>query len=392
MNARGFRSLASVAVLSLASFVAACGSEPNAELENTQAEEQDLGVDEQAAKGSEETAKGPGRGEGRGPKGHFGKGGPGAMFGEVLRELELSDAQREAVKEVMGELRGGAEGKQPRALFAKLAAGVRAGSIDEAALQAELKGSEGEGRREAFVAAVQKLHQTLTPEQRKQLVAKISERAGKHEGRFEGKFDGKRGAMKGGKGRAHAMHGEKGGVERLLHGVTLREGQREQIETALASAGLDAAKFWGEKPDFEAMITARKALLDSFASDGFDAKAALPALGEGKGGPGAHLERMVASLKVVTPLLDDAQRAALADRLERGPMGMKGKRGAHRFEGPGRGGEQRRFEGPPRGGERPAMERARRDGEQRRFEGPRRGAGARGGAPEGLRDGARGER
>ena len=123
------------------------------------------------------------------------------------------------------------------------------------------------------------------------------------------------------------------------------------------------------------MLAGKKALLDAFAADTFDARAALSAMpardGKGEGGREAHLGRMVASLKVVVPLLDEAQRNALADRLERGPMqgGMKRGRGAHQVDGDRRGGAARRADGARReGGER-------RGGEVRRPDGARQAPG-----------------
>ncbi|EYF05693.1 Spy/CpxP family protein refolding chaperone [Chondromyces apiculatus] len=385
MNARGFRSLASVALLGIASVIAACQGQSGADLDGPQVQEQGAAVESAAADQAnakddakddakdedEDAEKGPRHKAGRG--GHHGKGGPAGFLMGAVEALDLSDAQRSTVKELMGELRGKggpAQGKADKggAAFSTLAAGVRAGSIDEAAVLKQVGEAKGEDRREAFAATLQKLHATLTPAQRRELVATVSERAAEHEARFEAMQERK------GEGapRPEVGHGKRGGVEMMLRGVTLRDGQREQIEKALASAGIGDEAPRGEKPDMKAMLASKKAMLDAFAADTFDAKAALSALpaggGKGEGGREAHLQRMVASLKVVVPLLDEAQRNELADRLERGPMqgGMKRGRGAHRFDGDRRGGASRRADGARReGGERRGSEVRRPDGARR---------------------------
>jgi len=68
------------------------------------------------------------------------------------------------------------------------------------------------------------------------------------------------------------------------------------------------------------------ARLESFASDSFDAKAFVaPPAGAPQGGAMHPLARMVNELAVVVPLLDPAQREALAAQLEKGPpMGRPG--------------------------------------------------------------------
>jgi protein CpxP len=101
---------------------------------------------------------GPGRGFGPGPGGRFG------MLGELghgLRQLDLSDAQREQVRGVMDSHRAGfqALGDRMRTVQEALDAVVTADSVDESAIRA----------RSADVAAVQadaavlraKLHQEI---------------------------------------------------------------------------------------------------------------------------------------------------------------------------------------------------------------------------------------
>jgi Spy/CpxP family protein refolding chaperone len=120
-----------------------------------------------------------------------------------------------------------------------------------------------------------------------------------------------------------------GGAGFFLRGLDLTEAQRASIETALAKAGLDEpAKDATFK---QQMLEKAKSSLAAFAKDSFDAEAVVPEMGHGP-----HLGRMVKALAVVVPLLDDAQRAALADRIEQGPKHFEGKRGKHKGKRPAR--------------------------------------------------------
>jgi malic enzyme len=101
------------------------------------------------------------------------------------------------------------------------------------------------------------------------------------------------------------------------------------------------------KKRFEAMQTAAKARLESFASDTFDAKAFLgPPEGSEAAGK-KMLEQMAKHLAVIVPMLDATQREALAANLEKGHgmMGRGGRGFPGRPEMPGDGG--RGFHGQP---------------------------------------------
>jgi Spy/CpxP family protein refolding chaperone len=216
---------------------------------------------------------------------------------------------------------------------------VRAGKIDEAALQQKLDalGAEHQKDPAKISAAFQTLHDTLTAEQRGKLVAAVRDRMAEREQRGaerHARDSADRQAPEGAdshprrQGADDEARGPKGPrpFAPWLHGIELTDAQRAQIEQALKDAGMGRpeGKTDGQpdgKPRFEAMRTKWQAALDAFASDRFDAAAFVPTKVEG---PRGHADKLVKVLAAVTPVLDQAQRATLADNLEKGPM-AKGK-------------------------------------------------------------------
>jgi Spy/CpxP family protein refolding chaperone len=268
--------------------------------------------------------------------------GPDHLLRAALKELDLSDAQKTAIKGAIDGLHEG-RGDHPKkdpAVFAALAEGVRAGSIDKAAIEAKIgKQADGiEEHRARLASALSTLHATLTKEQRRALVdamaAKMEEK-GARKGNVEGQkgddddhegrgFKGDRGGW-GGKG----MKG--GPLGHMLRDLDLTAEQQAQIDKALEANRPDEADRADKKEAFEAMRAERKAKLETFAADSFDAKAFLAGDAKKGMGPQAHLDRMVTSLAAIVPVLTPAQRTALADKLEKGPMG-KHERGEKRGE------------------------------------------------------------
>ncbi|WP_437675681.1 Spy/CpxP family protein refolding chaperone [Sorangium sp. So ce131] len=306
-----------------------------------------------------------------GPRGHRngfhgrpgGAHGPERLLRAALHEIELSDAQKATIEGALDGLRDGAKDHpMDPAPFAALADGVRAGKIDRAAIEAKLAegGRGGEEHRARVAGALSTLHATLTKEQRRALVDAVAakmdargeegergpwggkgERGPRGEKGERGPWDGK--GERGPRGDRAAMGGPgmKGGpLGHLLRGIDLRDDQRAQIEKALEGTRPSEADREAWKADFAAKRAEMRARLEKFAEDRFDANAFLPAA-DGKHGPRAHQGRMVDALAAIVPVLDQAQRNALADRLEKGPA-------AGRFErGPGRG--ERGDHGPGRG-------------------------------------------
>ena len=249
-------------------------------------------------------------------KGHHG---PDKLLRAALKELDLSAEQRATIEESLESLQEGFRKGFDRGDHAErskaLADAVRAGSVDATALSGsddfEAKMKEG---REKLVAALDQLHATLTPEQRTQLVETLQSRMKDH-----GDPEKKR-AWK-------DKMGQKGPSHFMLHGLDVSEEQRAKIDAALAAKGLDQPPE-GMREGFAAMKEHKAAMLAAFASDNFDAGALLPAKGPDFA---AGKRRFIDSLAVSVPLLDESQRAELAERIERGPMFdrkmKKGKRG-----------------------------------------------------------------
>lgn len=258
---------------------------------------------------------GPGM-RGRGP------GGPEMFLFRAAEDLDLTDAQRTTLEAAQDEMRPGRDGKGPRPeKMAELAAAVRKGSVDVAALAPPAGTDPMKDHRAKSVAAIQKLHDTLTPAQRKELVAAVQAKMADH-GDREGRPDaGERGAKGRGPG---AGGGRMNPTSFLLHGIDVSDAQQAKITAALEKAGLGANDA-PEPPAFSEMKAKAEAGLAAFAKDQFDAATALPQPPAGKtqGGP----KRFVESLAVIVPLLDADQREELAQRIEQGPPGHHGRKG-----------------------------------------------------------------
>jgi Spy/CpxP family protein refolding chaperone len=303
--------------------------------------------DEEVASGSEATSEAaPAGPHGRG--GRFGAhGGPG-LIAVALHELDLSDAQRKTLEDARPE-RGEKDFGGMKAFNKALAEGVRAGKLDEAAVKAKLGelDQQASARRASEVKALEVLHTTLTPEQRTALVAKVEEHADKrgHGPKFDGKERGARGPSadapegeRGPRGPEKMGRGPRGGhgpMGFLLHGIELRDEQRTAIEAALAATRPAKPKEEEMAKKHEEMRSRRKAALESFRGDTFNAAALLPEKPAGMS-PGDHV---VKELQAILPVLDEGQRAELAKRLEEGPQkphfegrGHHGKRGEARPE------------------------------------------------------------
>jgi len=229
-------------------------------------------------------------------------GGPEALFRTALDTLDLTDAQRTAIEEAKTSVHQGGRGDKLQG-YGAMSKAVRSGTVDEKALQAEVDkdGAANEGRAR-MLAGLQKLHDTLSADQRKAVVADLEQKMDERDAQSNGR----------------EAKSTRGPLDFMLRGLTMTREQRSKIDAALAQAGLDH-----EQPiDKAAAEAKRKAALEAFAKDKFDGDAVLP--NEDKG-PQAHMSKMIKALAVVVPLLDDKQRADLADRLEQGPMRHEGK-------------------------------------------------------------------
>ncbi|MFO0613812.1 MAG: hypothetical protein U0414_14565 [Polyangiaceae bacterium] len=243
------------------------------------------------------------------------RGGPLQILKRALEGIDLSADQKATIDKALADARPEqpeGNGEAFKALLDEAAKEIRANAIDESALLAKASGLQKpamDPMRASMAKALQTVHDTLTPEQRVKLASDLADKLGAMH-RFEGKSD------KGDRGG----HAGKRGLGMLLHGVDVSDEQKDAIEKALAAAHLDQP-MEDIKKGGEEMEAKMKALLEAFKGDKFDAAALLPTPPPMKGD---HIEMMIKSLKVVVPLLDDAQRNELADRMQKGMDGMKG--------------------------------------------------------------------
>lgn len=247
------------------------------------------------------------------------RGGPLQMLRQAVDGLGLTAEQKATIDKAFDDAKPTKPGPEAgnmeayKAFFAEVGKQIRANSIDEAGLLAKASGLEKpavDPMRASMAKALQTVHDALTPEQRVKLASDL---------------DGKLGAMKSFGDKAEKFgkgKGGKPGLGFLLRGVDVSDEQKDAIEKALTAAGLDKSHDDMKKVG-EEMESKMKALLEAFKGEKFDAAAMMPAPPAMKGD---HLETMIKSLKIVVPLLDEAQRNELADRIEKGGD-MKGKRG-----------------------------------------------------------------
>ncbi|HEX8791249.1 MAG TPA: hypothetical protein VF765_09905 [Polyangiaceae bacterium] len=230
-----------------------------------------------------------------------GQPGPEMLLFAALHHLDLTPGQRTTIENAAHGITPAPSAHQ--ALLLDVAAGVRAGKLDEGALLAKLDAAVPPADRGASLAgAVDTLHATLSPEQRQKLVDMI----GKH---IE---------------EAESSHGPaaatpQGLLDHLLAGVNLTTDQRAAIDRILASqaAGEDPAATSARIQAFHADLRAR---LQTFASDRFDAAAFVaPAKDMPPMGMREHVEHTLHALAAILPVLDATQRETLAAAIEAGP-------------------------------------------------------------------------
>lgn len=259
--------------------------------------------------------------------------GPGMLLGAALHDLELTDAQKATIKAEMDALRSGADKRgEHEAMHKALAAAVRSGKVDEAALLAQLPQEPGDLSRVAKAIGV--LHDTLTAAQRKQLVEAVETKMEKHgehgmrehkgdrEGREHARENkGERdGAREGGREHGPGMMGPMG---HLLHDLDLTDAQREQIHEAMKKSAPSEADREAMKAAHDSFRKAMHDRLETFAADSFDAKAFVAPPADAKMGPKGMAGGMIKMVATVTPILTDAQRETLAKHLEEGPPAGK---------------------------------------------------------------------
>lgn len=261
------------------------------------------------------------------PQGHhaFGMhrhGGPDSLIHAALREpINLTAAQRATIE-------GLVKSNEPqKPAFnadhaAKLAAAIRNNTVESLSPQGPDTAAR-DARLAAEAAKLTTLHDTLTAEQRTQLVDAIAKRNAEH-----AQHRGEDGA-KGGDhehGRGERMRGEQGpafgGPMHMLEGLDLTQAQKDAIQAKLEAdrpARPTEEQRAAMKTQFEAMRAAHEAKLQTFKSNTFDAKAFVTPP-QAVNGVMHGSEHRVNHLAVITSVLTPAQREILAKRIEAGPQ------------------------------------------------------------------------
>jgi Spy/CpxP family protein refolding chaperone len=256
-------------------------------------------------------------------------GGPGAMFFQAARTLDLKDDQKAKVDAAEKTAHAGATEASREAmktaakdLHTDLIAGVRAGKIDTSKLEPRFTAVEKViGDSQAKDAeALTALHAALDTTQRKAVTANVrakqalrEEKMAHHEG-----MDAGMAAADGGKGGWTSKHS----VDRLTHGLDLDADQQKKVDAIVAKE--DAAKPGPGRPDPAEMKKNVEAMLTAFEKDTFDAKKLDMFDAKKARGPMEQEAKLLAQL---VPILKPEQREKLAAKMEKGPS-PHGGRGA----------------------------------------------------------------
>jgi Spy/CpxP family protein refolding chaperone len=263
--------------------------------------------------------------------GHDGKRmghGPASLiFAALHAPINLTTEQRTTIESLVDSLKS--QAPKPSQAFeahkAALANAIRKNEVKVEALAFKPEVFEHAEKDAALAKALTTLHDTLTPEQRTQLVAAVEKRM---EGKGKGDHD-----HDGPKGKLEGKHHDGFGPMHLLEGLDLTKEQKDAIHTQLAAnepAPPTEEQKATMKAQHEAMKKEMAARLQTFVGDEFDATAFLakPTNAPEKGKMGfGHGDRMLKDLAVIVPILTPAQRELLAAKIEKGPMGpaMNGK-------------------------------------------------------------------
>ncbi len=258
-----------------------------------------------------------------------------AKLDKLCAEIECSDAQREAIADLLADARGPRPDHDARkAEFEALATAFRADTLDLAALPQPPEPGEHKAELAKMIVG---LHDLLTPEQRETIATKIEQdgpmaflghHGPGHHGKRGGKH-GKRGDVEGKRFDPAAKAERK--VERLCGVVSCSEEQSEALTTIFTDHVADKAPRERPEPDTAALAS----FADAFRAEQLDAATvegmldAMRPQADARPNPG---ELLVAVHGVLTP----EQRDLLADKmLEEGPRALlggkrHGKRGHRR--------------------------------------------------------------
>jgi hypothetical protein len=252
--------------------------------------------------------------------------GPTAMLTQTaLAELDLTSEQQSALEGALDTLGPTEEGMEAhRELQAAVAAGLRAGALDDELIAEKLAAVKERiaDANERTVAALDLLHDTLSAEERGNLVAIVRERGEAMRERFEKKAeDGDEDGDHHHKGHKAHKGGHEGKGMWFTRGLDLTDEQKTALRAKLDEAGVEkpSREAMGER--FAAMREKMSALLDAFAADDFEAASfrdtiTFDAMEKG-------FDHHLTMMKALAGILDETQRNELADRIERGPHEKK---------------------------------------------------------------------
>lgn len=252
----------------------------------------------------------------------------GGLFEAALSEGSLTDGQRSRIEALVEKGRPERKGKRfarKDGLGTTLAQAMRAGALDDSTVTAyfEQIAQVREAKMAARLESLSALHDALEPAQRRAVVDAVKARAVKRDstadddtGRY-GRKDGRHGEKHGKRdGRGFIKGGDR--VLKLADGLDLSEDQKQAIG-ALREETLAAKPSPAEREARRAeMKTCRSQFLESFASESFDATTGRCKKRDDETRQ-ARTSRYTKTVNALIAILTDAQRAALADKLERAP-------------------------------------------------------------------------
>ena len=255
------------------------------------------------------------------------KGAPGAMlFKKALKELDLSDEQRATIEGLKRRKPDEAARAALSELREALAAGARAGELDDALIDSKLATLQAQGvaKRDKMLEDLNTLHATLTAVQRTTLVTSIKEKPeGERDRAWFDRDDGDSDDDGDAAERPGKRRGELGKLGKLLRGIDLTDEQRTKLKEV---KGHKASRE-GMKAKRAAKRKRMAAMLEAFSSDTFDANALA---GDDDMSDRMHgkMARKVEMVRIAIGILDETQREQLASNLEReSKEGKRGKRG-----------------------------------------------------------------
>lgn len=231
------------------------------------------------------------------------RGGIVALFFRAAEDLDLTSAQHETIAKLEPRLHADdSERAAGEALRTDLAAGIRAGSIDRAKIAADQAALDKIvlADREARVAALDGLHDALSPADRKAVASDVRVSDGAREPRRNPPDMDDAGAS--------LWTGRR--LQRLTLELDLDPSQQKDVAALLSKDGRPDSPPHREGRD--AGKGHLDALLDAFEQDSFDAGALFRAIGDAGPATRGWVDHELAFLDRLLPILKPAQRDKLA--------------------------------------------------------------------------------